>query len=157
VRARYSRTGTTKDVAYTIQESLECDIEEVYDTKIRSGFLGWMRSGRDAGARNHTKIKDVTKDPSSYDVVIVGSPTWNNNVSIPIRTWLHIYRDAIKRAAFFCTQGSERSKTLDEMEKVFGKPPIAYLAFRKKQDIKTGDCHETLKKFVEQIKEHGRS
>ncbi len=100
---------------------MDCDLEEVFDSKSRSGWLGWLRSGRDAGARNLTNLKGFEKDPSLYDVVVVGSPTWNDNVSTPIRTWLHEYKERIKKAAFFCTQDSESSKTLEEMEGVYAR------------------------------------
>jgi flavodoxin len=36
----YSRTGTTRKVAEAIAGILRCDIEEVVDTKKRSGILG---------------------------------------------------------------------------------------------------------------------
>ena len=86
-----------------------------------------------------------------YDVVVVGSPTWNDSVSTPIRTWLYEYRDSVKKAAFFCTQDSENSKTLEEMADVYGRPPIAVLSLREKQDIRTGDYVEMLEKFVNRI------
>ncbi|MDY6965570.1 MAG: hypothetical protein SVM80_06305 [Halobacteriota archaeon] len=34
----YSRTGTTKKVADAISDIINCDIEEIVDTKDRSGF-----------------------------------------------------------------------------------------------------------------------
>lgn len=147
----YSRTGTTKAIAMKIRDIMDCDMEEVFDSKSRSGWLGWLRSGREARARSLTTLKGFERDPSLYDVVIVGSPTWNNKVSTPIRTWLHEYRESVKKAAFFCTQDSENSKTLEEMEDVFGRTPIAVLALRKKQDIRTGDYVEMLEKFVNRV------
>jgi flavodoxin len=41
----YSRTGATKQVAEALAESLNCDSEELIDTKKRGGPLGFL-SGR---------------------------------------------------------------------------------------------------------------
>jgi len=42
----YSRTGTTKQVAEALAQSLNCDSEELIDTKKRSGPLGFLSAGR---------------------------------------------------------------------------------------------------------------
>ena len=67
----YSRTGNTRKLAKIIAEKLKADIEEIEDSTSRSGPLGWLRAGRDAGLKSLTKLKPLKKDPSNYDMVII--------------------------------------------------------------------------------------
>ena len=70
----YSRTGATKQVAEALAESLNCDSEELIDTKKRGGPLGFLSAGKDAKAKKLTKLKDIKRDPALYDLVILGTP-----------------------------------------------------------------------------------
>lgn len=110
----YSRTGTTRNVGKAIAETLDCDTEEIFDMKKRTGVLGWIRAGKDA--KKLTNIKEVTKDPAQYDVVVLGSPTWNNTFVPAIRTYISQYKDRFKKVAFFCTQDGKETDTLTDME-----------------------------------------
>ena len=97
----YSRSGNTGRVAEEIRDNLECDIEEIIDTKNRSGILGYLRSGRDAGNRKLTVLKDIINDPSQYDLLIIGTPLWGGHVSTPVRTYIHENQANFKDVAFF--------------------------------------------------------
>ena len=97
----YSRTGNTHKVAEEITNGLECDIEEIIDTKNRSGPLGYIRSGRDAGNRKLTVLKDIINDPSQYDLLIIGTPLWAWHVSTPVRTYIHENQANFKDVALF--------------------------------------------------------
>ena len=59
----YSRTGMTKIVAETIRAILQCDVEELQDTKERRGVLGYMRSGREVMKGEKTTIEPTVHDP----------------------------------------------------------------------------------------------
>ena len=52
----YSRTGLTKKIATHISETLKADIDEIIDTKKRSGAIGYMSGGRDAMKGSLTNI-----------------------------------------------------------------------------------------------------
>ena len=103
--AYYSRSGRTRKVAETLARLLQADLEEIIDCKDRSGFLGYLTAGRDASLNRLTKLKSLTKDPSSYDLVVVGTPIWAWNVSPPVRTYLTENKDKIRKVAFYCTMG----------------------------------------------------
>jgi len=135
----YLRTGTTRTVAEAVSERLGSDVDEIHDTRDRRGFIGWMSAGRDAGKRKLTTIKDVTKDPGQYDLVVIGTPVWNNTVSTPIRTYIAQHRDRLNEVAFFCTQDTEKSRVFEEEELLVGRKPVATLALRKKADVEEED------------------
>ena len=54
----YSRTGNTKKVAENIANDLNCDIEEIFDTKNRAGSIGWLSAGKDANTKKLTTLKE---------------------------------------------------------------------------------------------------
>jgi len=148
----YSRTGTTKKIAEFIRERLDCDIEEIISVKSRSGVMGYILSGKEATLKIQAKIKEISKDPANYDLVIVGTPVWAWNISSPIRTYLENNKEKIKNIAVFCTMGGDGDRqSLAEIEKISGKKIIAQLAFKTKE-VQFGDISEKLEKFIEKIK-----
>ena len=86
--AYYSRSGNTRKISGEISSTLECDVEEIIDTKNRSGVLGFIRAGRDASGHKLTVLEDIKKDPADYDLVVIGTPIWGGNMSTPIRTYI---------------------------------------------------------------------
>lgn len=148
----YSRTGHTKKAGEEIARHLQCDTEELIDTVNRSGPLGWMSSGRQAMNRSLTTLEPVKKDPSQYDMVIIGTPIWSSNMSTPVRTYLTENKAKFRNIAFFCTEGSKGGdKAFAEMEELCGKKPKATLTITT-ADIKSGSSAEKIKKFAGEIK-----
>jgi len=150
--AFYSRTGTTKRVAEKLAQLLTSDVEEIFDTTNRMGFFNWLRSGRDAGTKRLTVIRKTEKDPSFYDVVVVGSPVWNSSMSSPVRTYLSQSKGLFKGVAFFLTSNgsSANDEVFAEMAEVSGKTPVATLALRKKT-VMSEQYDSDLDKFVKDI------
>jgi len=114
--------------------------------------MGWLMAGRDAGRRSLTEIEEPEKDPSVYDIVVVGSPVWNDNVSTPIRTYLEKYHDSFPDLAFFCTGDADDNKAIDEMTKILGKGPKASMKLQRKREIQTGEFIDKVDRFVDQIR-----
>ncbi|MFX0004733.1 MAG: flavodoxin, partial [Promethearchaeota archaeon] len=60
----YSRTGTTKKIAELISKSINCELEEIIDTKKRTGFIiGFLKSGYAAMKEKLTIIEKIQKNP----------------------------------------------------------------------------------------------
>jgi len=148
----YSRTGTTRRVAEAIGDALGCPIDEIMDTKGRSGVIGWLRAGRDAGRGALTRISGVDEDPSAYGLVVIGSPNWNGAVSTPIRTYITEYKDRIRELALFSTGDSEEPDAIRDMEELAGRSPIARLHLVRKRDVESGDYREKVDAFVAGIR-----
>ena len=119
----YSRSGTTKRVALEVAKALSADVDEVIDKKPRKGILGFLIAGYDATKGKTTEI-EFEKNPSGYDLVVIGTPVWNGRVTPAIRTYLLRNREKIKNAAFFCTCAGRLGKCLEQMEKILGKRPV---------------------------------
>jgi flavodoxin len=148
----YTRTGQTKGVAEDIAKRLGCDIEEIFDTKKRGGPLGFLSAGKDAGDESLTKIVEPKFDPSTYDLVIIGTPVWNNTISTPIRTYISMKKDKIANAAFFITQGRKESDALDVMRAVMAKEPKATLQFIRVNGIDEAEYEKRIDDFVARLK-----
>jgi flavodoxin len=149
--AYYSRSGKTEKIAEAIQTSIGGEIERILDQKDRSGILGWLSAGRDAGSKNLTAIKKVEKNPADYDVVIIGSPTWGGTVSTPIRTYINQYINSFRKVACFSTGDGEDTDALDEMDRLLGNNVIAKMHLVRKE-VDTNHYHENIERFVSKIK-----
>jgi len=148
----YSRTGTTKKIAELISEKLSCDYEEIFDTKNRQGFFGWLRSGKDAMRKKLTILKEINKNPALYDLIIIGTPIWASNMSPPIRTYITQNKDNIKNVAFFCTEGSKGGENcFKKLADLSEKEPVATLEIKRK-DIKKDTHLEKINEFIQEIK-----
>jgi flavodoxin len=145
----YSRTGATREVAEALAESLNCDSEELIDTKKRSGPLGYVSAGKDAKAKKLTKLTDIKRDPALYDLVILGTPIWAGTLSSAIRTYIANNKSKFKRVAFFCTHGGSESQQLfAEMEALCERRPVSILALQEKE-VKTGTYQGKIRPFVD--------
>ncbi|HEY5138792.1 MAG TPA: hypothetical protein VIJ25_05660 [Methylococcales bacterium] len=145
----YSRTGATKQVAEALAESLNCDSEELIDTKKRGGPLGFLSAGKDAKAKKLTKLTDIKRDPALYDLVILGTPIWAGTLSSAARTYIANNKSKFKRVAFFCTHGGGESQQLfAEMEALCERRPVSILALQEKE-VKTGNYQGKIRQFVD--------
>ena len=147
----YSRSGNTGKVAEEIRDRLECDIEEIFDTKNRSGVLGFLRSGRDARNQKLTVLKDIINDPSKFDLLIIGTPIWGSHVSAPVRTYIHQNRANFKSVAFFCTaNGNKFDGAFNDMRELCGVAPTESLGVQAKE-VKDGSYKSKVAEFVKII------
>ncbi len=148
----YSRTGITKKAGEAIAEKLGAEIEEIKDTVDRSGAGGYVISGRDALQKRLTKLEPSEKNLDDFDLVIIGTPIWGWNMSVPARTYVTENKDKLKNVAFFCTMGgSGDKKAFLEMEKIIGKNPKAVLALKTVEVVKNNFL-EKVEKFTEVLK-----
>lgn len=148
----YSRSGNTARVAKSIASALEADLEALVDQKNRNGFWGVLGSGKDAWQKKTTSIDPPQYNPSNYDLVIIGTPTWAWEMTPAIRTYLTQYPKAFKNLAVFTTSGdTDPKKIVGSIEKLTGKTALAYAGFSEK-DLKNVETFNTrLSEFEKQL------
>jgi menaquinone-dependent protoporphyrinogen IX oxidase len=131
----YSRTGHTRAVADEIVRLFgDADVEEIRDTVNRSGWLGYLRAGRDAWNERLTVIETPRRDVRRYDLVVIGTPVWRSSVSVPVRTYLAQRTGQFNRVAFFLTCGGVgKERVFSQMEQLVGTLPEAAVAVRDKE------------------------
>ena len=147
----YSRDGATRKAAQAIAEALQCDTEEIIDTRKRHGFIGYMRCGFEAKFKKLTVLEETKKNPATYDLIIIGTPIWASTVSSPVRTYLVQHKDHFRRIAFFCTAGSGgNGNAFAEMQSICNKKSAGALELSTEQ-VSKGLYEKEVEEFVKQI------
>jgi flavodoxin len=148
----YSRTGKTKKIGREIAKNLNADIDYIKDLKPRMGSVNFIIAGKDAITNQLTKIK-YKKDPSKYDLVIIGTPVWSFTMSPAIRTYLKENKGKFKKIALFCTQGSNSAaRTLKKMAELSKKPLATFNINTYYKDIKKSKYEKPVKEFCDKLK-----
>jgi menaquinone-dependent protoporphyrinogen IX oxidase len=148
----FSRSGTTRKLAEVIATELSADVEEIVDPTPRQGFVGYWRSLIQVRRRLPAGILQAKLVPSSYDLVVVGTPVWAWSVSPPVRAYLLAHKSSFPDLAFFCTMGrSGGERALQQMQQLAGKVPRATLAVQAR-DVVANTYAESLAEFLKVAK-----
>ena len=129
----YSRTGNTQKVAEDIARRLHADSERVTTPNNYEGLFGLYRGVRDAIKRRPVLINPMVKDPAGYGLVVIGTPIWGKEASLPMKTWLRQYGGKLPaRVAYFCTAAGDPAQEhcFESMQSLTGKQPIATLGLQ---------------------------
>ena len=129
----YSRGGNTRYVAEEISQRLG------YDVDIVSAESNGKRSSFDA-----------IRDPSKYNLVIVGTPVNGFTVSKPVSEYLKKYKGKFNEIATYATYSLWPANTLNKMAQLSGKTPIASAIF-KSRDIKLRQISKKMECFIDLI------
>ena len=144
----FSRTGTTRKVAETIARSLGADLEAIHESKDRLGLRGYLRSAFDATLSRWVPIDAIGRDPTRYDLVVVGTPVWGWSLSAPVRAFLSNHAGRLPKVAFFVTEGGGGDRRVfGQMAQVVGADPVATLALVQR-DVERGAATRAIQSFV---------
>ncbi len=147
----YSHTGNTQKIAELVAEKTAADVERIIDAKSRAGALGYLAAACDSMFKRRSRIQPVKKDPSKYNLVILGTPVWAWNLSPPMRTYILDHKAKFSHVAFFCTEGGAGgNRVFRQMADLIGKQPVATLELTE-PDLKSNSYKGKLDEFVEQI------
>ena len=146
----YSRTGNTEKVAAELAQALGADTEAIIDKKNRKGPIGWLVAGKDSTKKIPADIEEPKKDPTWYDLVVIGTPVWAWTVSAPVLAYLQKFSGKFPEVAFFLTFDGNMEKTFGDMATAAGKQPKATLAVHAK-DIKSGAFVQQIKDFAAKL------
>jgi hypothetical protein len=148
----YSRSGTTRRIATALSAMLGSSIEEIVEGRSRDGFFGYFRSVIEARRKQLPNILPAKNDPSSFDLVAIGTPVWGWSVSSPVRAYLTANKDRLPAVAFFCTLGGKGSETaFAQMQGIIGKSPRATCAITARE-VASGGQGPSLASFAEALR-----
>jgi menaquinone-dependent protoporphyrinogen IX oxidase len=149
----YSRTGTTRKVAESIAAALPCDSEALAEGAGRSGMPGYLRSLLEAMRKVPSSTILPGKDPSAYDLVVIGTPVWAWSVSSPVRAYLAANRSRLPAIALFCTfGGAGGERAFAQMEQLAGKRAVALLPLAA-HEVASGRHQPHVAAFVEAVRQ----
>lgn len=127
----FSRTGSTRKVAEAIAQAADADLEELRESRSRRGLLGWLRSGYEGTYRLSARPLPPMREPSNYQLVFIGSPTWNSSLASPVRGFLEQYGKSLRDVALFATCGHRGAdEVLAQMAELLASAPLAVLPLR---------------------------
>lgn len=135
----FSRTGNTRRLGEAIANVHGWDVEELFDTRDRTGLLGYLRCALDGTLARLTRVGALRKDPAAYDLVVVGTPVWNAAISAAARTFLVENRARLRDVALFVTHaGRGNRRALRQMEELVGRTPVGTLAVKEREVARGG-------------------
>jgi flavodoxin len=146
----YSSTGNTRKIAEELADALKCDVEEIIDIDDISG-AEFKHYENDDISQKPTVLKETKNDPADFDLLVIGTPICNMNISAPIRTYITQNQGRFNNVAFFCTaMGSYFDGTFMKMKELCGVSPIATLGVRAREII-TRSYKPKIKEFINEI------
>ena len=149
----YSRTGGTRAVAAAIARSIGAEAERIADLRDRDGWFGYLKCAIDQALKLNPPQQPLRSDLTKYDVVVVGTPIWDNTCSAPVRAFLKKVAGKLGKAAFFCVmdEGGNETKTFMDMADFCRTEPFATFAITGRE-IKGGDLGSKVAAFAEQCR-----
>jgi flavodoxin len=146
----YSKTGHSRKVAEFLKEKLGADLTEIQLVKpSKSNRPQYLKLGFQAIAKVKPSIKSLSVMTTDYDLVLLGSPTWNWRPSSPVRTFFSSY--PVKKVALWITAGGDGIKTMERFKKEMESRSEVVSTFIA-QDSKSDTLEERLSKWVEELK-----
>lgn len=128
----YSWTGNTRKLAQKITSKLKCDVEEIYEKGKRKGKLNYVIGGFEAMFGMKSRIEKPKRNPSEYDMVLLGGPVWAGRITPALRSYLSEVE--IKRYGLFLSMGGKDcSEAVKAVQKITGKKPVSVLAVRQSE------------------------
>src|ERR1035438_9280213 len=80
----------------------------------------------------------VDRDPTRYDLVIVGTPVWGWSLSAPVRSFLSNHARRLPKVAFFVTEGGGGDRRVfEQMAQAVAAAAVATLALAQR-DVERG-------------------
>ena len=133
----YSATGNGDFIADQLKEKGYQPVKvETVKPLGKMGIFKMIRYGGKAMMGRKAKIKEVNLELKEDDIVVIGSPIWNDRLSTPINAVLAKF-DFNKETTQFILYpaGSEAKKAMKQLNKRgFKKPPIVYVWPLKNQE-----------------------
>ena len=130
----YSRTGNTKKTMAGMASKLDAELVELSDGAVRSGPLGWLRSGMDAMRRTTLPVSFEAQRPlEEYRLVIIGSPIWAGRCSSVTRGFLKEHGGKLQNVAYVLLRGSEdkNEDVYEQMDLYVSCPRVAAASLRR--------------------------
>lgn len=125
----HSRTGYTRRVALDLARRLGADLDVIRIVQPMHGPVGYAMCAIEALAGLAPALRRQEKNPSGYDLVVLGTPVWFWSLASPVRSWLEKFGQRGTRFAFFCTMGgSGAGRVFATMKEMTGRAPLATLA-----------------------------
>jgi len=156
----YSCSGNTGRIGKEIAKRMGADIEEIHDSQNYGPmFKGGSKSKpasrltASLGAILHfnTRLEPMVKDPSKYDLVVIGTPLWAGRMPPATRTFVKENKGRLKEVALFCTsRETDPVRMFAEIEDILGKESLSVL-WLDREELEKGGFDGKVAGFVGEL------
>ncbi|MDY0093474.1 MAG: flavodoxin [Candidatus Vecturithrix sp.] len=114
----YSLGGNTTFIAKIIAETIQADILVLQPKKAMPSakILKFLWAGKQALAKEKPELLPFEKDPTSYDLIFLGTPVWAGSYAAALRTFFATVTLQHKNIALFCCYGGSEGKAIHDMK-----------------------------------------
>lgn len=112
--------GNTKRIADKIQKALQCDIMQIDTVKKYEGSYDDVVYGiskEETSSHYKPKLKELDKNVSNYDKIIIGTPTWWYTMAPAVLSFMDKIDFSGKDVALFSTHGGWPGHAISDMKK----------------------------------------
>lgn len=141
--------GHSRKVAEILKGKLGADLVEIKPKKPYKDKPQYLIMGYQAMIKAKPLIKSIEVVTTDYDLVVMGSPTWNWRPTPPIRTFFSSY--PVKKAALWLTAGGDGIKAMRRFKTDVEKKTEVVSTYIS-QDSKSDTLETQLLKWVEELK-----
>jgi len=129
--------------------------EPIVERSARAGLIGSAVGAVNALLGRKSAIAAPLRDPSEFDLVILGTPVWAGAPAPAVNAYIDRHRDGLDRVAFLCTQGKVGAGgALSRMERRLGHPPLATLVVNE-DEIGDSALDEKIEAFLSDLRDAG--
>jgi hypothetical protein len=143
----------TGRVGAQIARTAEFDVDVIEEDGFARGWTGTVRA-RFAAFFGYCPRIRTKKDPSRYDLVVIGTPVVRRSLAPCVRAYLRRHASALPEVAFFCTADARGAwETLRDMRALSGREPVAVF-MTTPTDVSWARHRGDMQRFVDTIVEH---
>lgn len=148
----YSMSGNTARVARDLASRLHADLESLKDPQHVPGLWGQLQGSYHAWRGVPAKLDVVQRDPSRYELTLIGTPVWAWQITPAVRAYLEQMHGKLRNVAFFVTSGdTDVERVNPAFTSVAGQEPIARVGFNEKE-LRDRPVYESrLTRFVNEM------
>ena len=150
----FSRSGRTEQLARQLAEKLGAELDEVKPIVPYSGAGGYLK-GIWHSLLHRAPLVQHGRPPSSYGLVIIGSPVWAGHLSATMRSYLTQFHSLFAPCAAYWVSGSGRGYEVlsSEIEQLAGRAPFVTASFSE-GEVDRGAADAKLETFAQAIRNH---
>ncbi|KNY30312.1 flavodoxin family protein [Pseudobacteroides cellulosolvens] len=116
----FSQSGNSKFIAETIAQEIKADTLEIKTRKSlpKATFFKLFIGGMQVIFKSKPELLPFDKNPTDYDLIIIGTPVWASSYASPLNTFFSKVQINGKKIALYCCCGGSQGKTFENMKNV---------------------------------------
>lgn len=141
--AYYSLEGNTKCIADSMAQIFKADVEEIKTIGPIDAhrFMDHYWGGDRENPPEEIEIVKPERDPSAYDLIIIGTPVWAWAPAPPVHTFIKKLNMKGKKVAIYACSEGEPGKTFEKMRRILkGNSIISEREFINPRKDMDGTC-----------------